>query len=223
MYDSGGISLKPSNPMHALMKMDMSGAAAVLATMTSLKALGCRNRVTAWLMCTDNMPSGSALKLGDVLTIRNGKTVEIHNTDAEGRLILADGLSLAAEEQPDAIVDIATLTGAAMAALGQEMAAVLGNDQAFVDQVHGAADSDRRAGLAAAAGERPLPQAARLGRRRHEERRRPVRRRDHRGDLPVRVRRRRAVGAPRHRRSDERRRRHRLAVEGRHRRSARVC
>jgi leucyl aminopeptidase len=135
MYDSGGISLKPSNPSHAIMKMDMSGAAAVLATMTALKDLGCRNRVTAWLMCTDNMPSGSAMKLGDVLHIRNGKTVEIHNTDAEGRLILADGLSLAAEEEPDAIVDIATLTGAAMAALGTEMAAVIGSDDVVVGQV----------------------------------------------------------------------------------------
>ncbi len=141
MYDSGGISLKPSNPMHALMKMDMSGAAAVLATMTTLRELGCRNRVTAWLMCTDNMPSGSAMKLGDVLTMRNGKTVEIHNTDAEGRLILADGLSLAAEEQPDVIVDIATLTGAAMAALGQDYAAVLGTDQSLVDQLLAASAS----------------------------------------------------------------------------------
>ncbi len=135
MYDSGGISLKPSNPMHAVMKMDMSGAAAVLATMTTLRELGCRNQVTAWLMCTDNMPSGSAMKLGDVLTMRNGKTVEIHNTDAEGRLILADGLSLAAEVEPDVIVDIATLTGAAMAALGQDYAAVLGTDQSVVDQL----------------------------------------------------------------------------------------
>ena len=135
MYDSGGISLKPSNPMHALMKMDMSGAAAVLAAMTALEDLGCRNHVTAWLMCTDNMPSGSAMKLGDVLQIRNGKTVEIHNTDAEGRLILADGLSLAAETEPDAIIDIATLTGAAMSALGQEMAAVIGSDDAVVEQV----------------------------------------------------------------------------------------
>jgi leucyl aminopeptidase len=123
MYDSGGLSLKPTNPMSAIMKMDMSGAAAVLAAMTSLKALGCRNKVTAYLMCTDNMPSGSALKLGDVLTFRNGKTAEIHNTDAEGRLILADGLALAAEEEPDAIVDIATLTGAALAALGPDYAA----------------------------------------------------------------------------------------------------
>jgi leucyl aminopeptidase len=140
MYDSGGISLKPTNPSHAMMKMDMSGAAAVLSAMTALKDLGCRNRVTAWLMCTDNMPSGSAMKLGDVLHIRNGKTVEIHNTDAEGRLILADGLSLAAEEEPDAIVDIATLTGAAMAALGLEMAAVIGSDDGLIAQVKASAE-----------------------------------------------------------------------------------
>ncbi len=141
MYDSGGISLKPSDPMHALMKMDMSGAAAVLAAMTTLKALGCRNQVTGYLMCTDNMPSGSALKLGDVLTIRNGKTVEIHNTDAEGRLILADGLSLAVEQSPDAVIDICTLTGAAMGALGTEIAAVLGSDAALVQRVKNSADA----------------------------------------------------------------------------------
>src|SRR4051794_1526322 len=135
MYDSGGLSLKPTNPMSVIMKMDMSGAAAVLATMGALKALGCRNKVTAFLMCTDNMPSGSALKLGDVLTFRNGKTAEIHNTDAEGRLILADGLALAAEEQPDAIVDIATLTGAALAALGPDMAGVIGSNADVVREV----------------------------------------------------------------------------------------
>lgn len=133
MYDSGGISIKPSNPMHVLMKMDMSGAAAVLSTMTALGELNCRNQVTAWLMCTDNMPSGSALKLSDVLTIRNGKTVEIHNTDAEGRLILADGLSLAAEEEPDVIADIATLTGAALGALGLDMAAIVGSDDHAIE------------------------------------------------------------------------------------------
>ena len=138
MYDSGGISLKPSDASHAKMKMDMSGAAAVLATMSTLKALKCRAQVTGYLMCTDNMPSGSALKLGDVLTFRNGKTAEIHNTDAEGRLVLADGLSLAVEDGADAIVDIATLTGAAIAALGPKFAAVLGNDQAWVDTVRGA-------------------------------------------------------------------------------------
>jgi leucyl aminopeptidase len=86
-------------------------------------------------MCTDNMPSGSALKLGDVLTMRNGKTVEIHNTDAEGRLILADGLSLGSELKPDAMLDIATLTGACMGALGKHMAGVLGNNDGVLDQI----------------------------------------------------------------------------------------
>ena len=139
MYDSGGISLKPSDGMHAMMKMDMSGAASVLAAMSSLKALRCKSAVTGYLMCTDNMPSGSALKLGDVLTFRNGKTAEIFNTDAEGRLVLADGLSLGVEAEPDAIVDIATLTGSCISALGQKMAGVFGNDQPFVDRVQAAA------------------------------------------------------------------------------------
>jgi leucyl aminopeptidase len=115
--------------------MDMSGAAAVLGAMSALRALKVKTHVTAYLMCTDNLPSGSAMKLGDVLTFRNGKTAEIHNTDAEGRLILADGLSLGAETKPDAMVDIATLTGACMAALGKKMAGVLGNDQGVVDQL----------------------------------------------------------------------------------------
>jgi leucyl aminopeptidase len=135
MYDSGGISLKPSDGMHVMMKMDMSGAAAVLATMGALRALKVKTQVTAYLMCTDNMPSGSALKLGDVLTMRNGKTVEIHNTDAEGRLILADGLSLGAESKPDAMIDIATLTGACLGALGKKMAGVLSNNSGVVSQL----------------------------------------------------------------------------------------
>lgn len=135
MYDSGGISLKPSDASHASMKMDMSGAAAVLATMGALRSLKVKTQVTAFLMCTDNLPSGSAMKLGDVLTMRNGKTVEIHNTDAEGRLILADGLSLGAELQPDAMIDIATLTGACMGALGKKMAGVFGNNRGVVDQI----------------------------------------------------------------------------------------
>jgi leucyl aminopeptidase len=141
MYDSGGISLKPSDAFHVVMKMDMSGAAAVLSTMTALSDLRCRTAVTGWLVCTDNMPSGSAMKLGDVLTMRNGRTVEVHNTDAEGRLILADGLSLAVEETPDAVIDIATLTGAAMAALGTDIAAVLGTDDGLIERLRGAADA----------------------------------------------------------------------------------
>jgi leucyl aminopeptidase len=135
MYDSGGISLKPSDGMHVMMKMDMTGAAVVLAVMTLLPVLKPRVKVVGFCLCTDNMPSGKAMKLGDVLTIRDGTTVEIHNTDAEGRLLLADGLVLAAEEQPDAIVDIATLTGAVLAALGKKLAGVMGNSDAWVDQM----------------------------------------------------------------------------------------
>ena len=139
-YDSGGISLKPSDGMHVAMKMDMSGAAAVLAAMTALPVTKPRVKVIGYLCCTDNMPSGSALKLGDVLTFRNGTTVEIHNTDAEGRLVLADGLGLAVEDGADAIIDIATLTGACMRALGLDIAGVMGNDEGWIDQVRAAAD-----------------------------------------------------------------------------------
>lgn len=141
MYDSGGISLKPSGAMHATMKLDMSGAAAVFSAMTALKGLGVKTAVTGWLMCTDNMPSGSATKLGDVLTIRGGTTVEVKNTDAEGRLVLADGLTLATETKPDAIVDIATLTGAALAALGPLNAAVFANNDDLLGQVQQAASA----------------------------------------------------------------------------------
>ena len=142
MYDSGGISLKPSNAMHAAMKLDMMGAAAVFSSMTSLRELGATAVVTGWLMCTDNMPSGSATKLGDVLTIRGGTTVEVKNTDAEGRLVMADALVLATEEErrPDAIVDIATLTGAALMALGTKTAAMLANDDQVAAQLQAAAD-----------------------------------------------------------------------------------
>lgn len=142
MYDSGGISLKPNDLVHATMKVDMSGAASILAAMSTLSALGCKSAVTGYLMCTDNMPSGSAMKMGDVLTIRGGTTVEVLNTDAEGRLVMADALVLSTEQtpKPDAIVDIATLTGACQRALGTATAGVLGNDQALIDQVKRAAE-----------------------------------------------------------------------------------
>ncbi|MFM7253874.1 MAG: leucyl aminopeptidase [Ilumatobacteraceae bacterium] len=137
MFDSGGLSLKPSDGM-ITMKMDMSGAAAVLSAMSTLKALRCKSKVTGYLMCTDNMGGGDAFKLGDVLTFRNGKTSEIHNTDAEGRLVLADGLSLAVEDKADAVIDIATLTGACMVALGTKIAGVMGNDDAVISRVRAA-------------------------------------------------------------------------------------
>ena len=141
MYDSGGIALKPGDEVHAQMKNDMSGAAAILAAMAALGELGCRAQVTGFLCCTDNMPSGTALALGDVITMRGGTTVEVINTDAEGRLVMADGLVLSTEEPNDAIVDIATLTGACMRALGTQVAGVMGNNEALVDQIRAAADA----------------------------------------------------------------------------------
>ena len=140
MYDSGGINLKPSDVSHSQMKNDMSGAAAILAAMTALREAGCAARVTAYLMCTDNMPSGSAMQLGDVLTARNGTTVEVMNTDAEGRLVMMDGLALAVEDGADVIVDIATLTGACLRTFGTEVAGVMGNHPAVIDQVRAAGE-----------------------------------------------------------------------------------
>jgi leucyl aminopeptidase len=141
MYDSGGIGLKPNNRVHAQMKNDMTGAAAILATIAALDELGCRTTVTGYLMCTDNMPSGTAMALGDVITVRGGTTVEVLDSDAEGRLVLSDGLVLAAEQGNDAIVDIATLTGSCLRALGPDLAGVFGNDQALVEQVKQAAEA----------------------------------------------------------------------------------
>ena len=140
MYDSAGISLKPPDGIHAAMKNDMTGAGVVFAAMTTLADLDCPVAVTGYLMCTDNMPSGSALKMGDVLTIRGGTTVEVINTDAEGRIVMADALVLATEEPTDAIVDIATLTGACLRALGPEMAGVMGTSDPLVDQIRAAAE-----------------------------------------------------------------------------------
>jgi leucyl aminopeptidase len=138
-FDSGGLSLKTASGMET-MKTDMGGAAAVLAAVDAAAALGARLRISAFAPLTENMPGGSATKPGDVLTARNGKTIEVLNTDAEGRLVLADGLSLAAEAEPDAIVDLATLTGAAVVALGRDVAAVLGNDETLLAEVEAAGE-----------------------------------------------------------------------------------
>ncbi len=136
-FDSGGLSLKTASGMET-MKTDMSGAAAVIAATDAAAALGARIGITAFAPLTENMPGGSATKPGDVLTARNGRTIEVLNTDAEGRLVLADALSLAAETEPDAIVDLATLTGAVVVALGKDVAGLLGNDQALADDVRAA-------------------------------------------------------------------------------------
>ncbi len=138
VFDSGGLSIKPAKGMED-MKTDMSGAAAVIGAMRVIGELGLPVRVLGITPLTENMPGGGALRPGDVLTIRNGKTIEVLNTDAEGRLILADGLSLAAEHEPDLIVDVATLTGAAKVALGDHIAGLFGNGDGAVAQVEAAA------------------------------------------------------------------------------------
>lgn len=139
-FDSGGLSIKTAQGMMT-MKCDKAGAAAVFGAMSALPLVKPKCRVLAFIPITDNMLGGDATRPGDVLKIRNGKTVEVLNTDAEGRLILADALSLASEAKPDAIVDLATLTGACMIALGPSIAGLMGNSDSFSAEVQAVADS----------------------------------------------------------------------------------
>jgi len=148
-FDSGGLSLKTAEGM-TTMKTDMTGAAVVMAALSAASELSLGVRVTAIAMVTENMPGPGALKPGDVLRARNGKTIEVLNTDAEGRLVLADGLSLAAEEGPDAIIDVATLTGAQVVALGRSVGALFGNDDQLMEKL-------RTAGMEAGEALWPMP------------------------------------------------------------------
>lgn len=137
-FDSGGLCLKTPTGM-LTMKCDMGGAAAVAGAIATIARLGLPVAVEGWLCLAENMPDGRAQRPGDVVTMADGTTCEIINTDAEGRLVLADGLVLASQEKPDAIIDIATLTGAAIVALGHRTAAVLANDDEFQGEVTSAA------------------------------------------------------------------------------------
>ncbi|MER7484791.1 leucyl aminopeptidase [Streptomyces sp. NPDC126497] len=156
-YDSGGISLKPAGH-NETMKCDMSGAAAVFAAVVAAARLGLEVNVTGWLALAENMPSGSATRPGDVLRMYSGKTVEVLNTDAEGRLVLADALWAASQEKPDAIVDVATLTGAMVLALGSRTFGIMANDDAFRSAVHEAAEE-----VGEPAWPMPLPEHLRKG------------------------------------------------------------
>lgn len=138
-YDSGGYTIKPAGSMQT-MKSDMAGAATVVQTLFHVARSGLPIKVTAWAPLAENMVSGTAMRPGDVLTIRGGTTVEVSNTDAEGRLVLADALVLASEEQPDELIDIATLTGHMVVALGDQVAGVMGDD-ALVADLQAAAES----------------------------------------------------------------------------------
>ncbi|MFE3635764.1 leucyl aminopeptidase [Streptomyces cellostaticus] len=156
-YDSGGISLKPAGH-NETMKCDMSGAAAVFAAVVAAARLGLRVNVTGWLALAENMPSGSAVRPGDVLRMYSGKTVEVLNTDAEGRLVLGDALWAASQEAPDAIVDVATLTGAMVLALGSRTFGIMANDDAFRTALHEAAEE-----VGEPAWQMPLPEHLRKG------------------------------------------------------------
>jgi leucyl aminopeptidase len=131
-FDSGGLSLKPAKSMET-MKYDMAGGAAALGAVAAAARLGLPVHVTAYVPATENLPGEAAQKPGDVIRFLNGKTVEVLNTDAEGRLVLADALAYASRARPDAIVDLATLTGACRVALGSLYAAVMGTDQPLID------------------------------------------------------------------------------------------
>ena len=133
-FDSGGISLKPGQGMEA-MKMDMCGAAAVVGAFEALSRLKLRINVIGLIPCTENMPSGTALKPGDVIKSFSGVTIEVDNTDAEGRLILADALGYAANYKPKCVIDAATLTGAALVCFGNTVAGVMGTDKELIDKL----------------------------------------------------------------------------------------
>lgn len=139
-FDSGGLSLKDAKSMET-MKTDMGGGAAVIGAMSALPKLGLSTSVTALIPATENMPSGSALRPGDVIRHYGGKTSEVLNTDAEGRLILADALAFASEKRPDAIVDVATLTGAMKVALGNKAAGFFANREEMAQEIEKAAES----------------------------------------------------------------------------------
>ncbi|MGH2984425.1 MAG: leucyl aminopeptidase [Solirubrobacterales bacterium] len=138
-FDTGGISIKPAGSMHE-MKMDMSGGAAVLEAVAAVAELELPVKLLAVIPATENMPSGTAIKPGDIITQLNGKTVEVNNTDAEGRLILADALAYSVHEGADRVVDLATLTGAVLIALGSTYAALISNDDDWAERVEAAAE-----------------------------------------------------------------------------------
>ncbi len=139
-FDTGGISIKPSGKMSE-MKFDMSGGAAVIESMDAIAALGLPVKITAVVPATENMPSGRSVKPGDIVTAMNGKTIEINNTDAEGRLILADALCYAIEDGAERIVDLATLTGAIIVALGSTHSGLFSNDDDWFAEVDAACDA----------------------------------------------------------------------------------
>ena len=217
-FDSGGISIKPAANMEN-MKSDMAGAAAVIATVCLVAQLRLPVEVTATVPIAENLPSGTAYRPADIVTFRNGKKAEITNTDAEGRVVLADAIARAAEDRPDVLLETSTLTGAQQVALGMRTAGVMGSED-LRDAVVAAGKRVGRGHVADAAARRAAPRPGLPRRRLRQLRRRAVGRHAGRRALPGRVRARRpAVGAHRHRRAElQHRRAVGLQPQGRHRR-----
>ena len=221
-FDTGGISIKPADGMER-MKDDMAGGAAVVCAMRAISLLNAPINVIGVVPTTENMPGGRALKPGDVLTSASGKTVEVINTDAEGRLILGDGLWYAQQLGATHLVDVATLTGAAVVALGKVTSAIFGQPTAWVDVVRQVVRGRRRS-LLAHAPVRRVCRAAEERDRRHAQHRRPAGGRLHRRHVPEGIRRRAAVGPPRRGRHGVVRRSETVDGEGRERRRrSRAC
>ena len=198
-FDTGGISIKPSGGMEE-MKLDMGGGAAVLEGTALVAALGLPVEMLAVIPATENMPSGHAVKPGDVITALNGRTIEVINTDAEGRLILADGLTYAAREGATRLIDMATLTGAIVVALGEVYAGLFGSDDDWTELVRDAADESGDLAWPMPMHERYRPliesKVADLANASNKRQAGPVVRRP----VPARVHRRAAVVPRRHRR-----------------------
>ena len=199
-FDSGGLSLKPSDSM-VDMKCDMAGAATVVGVMHAIAKLGVRQNVVGLCGLAENMVSGSSYKLGDVIKTRSGKTIEILNTDAEGRVVLADTLDVALQSQPRAMVDLATLTGACLVALGNEVAGLMTNQQETLRPDFSLGEHRRGAGMAVADVRFVQREDQEQGRRHQERWRGPMGRSDHGSQVPGEFRGRGALGAHRHRRS----------------------
>ena len=144
-FDTGGISIKPSAKMHE-MKFDMSGGAAVIEALGAIAQLGLPATITAVVPATENMPSGRSVKPGDIVTAMNGKTIEVNNTDAEGRLILADALAYVVAQGAEQVIDLATLTGAIIVALGSTYAGLFSNDDGWFNTVNAASDASGELG-----------------------------------------------------------------------------
>ena len=198
-FDTGGISIKPSAKNMHLMKHDMAGGAAMVGAMLAIASLRPSVDVTAVIPSVENMPGGSAQRPGDIVTTMSGKTVEVLNTDAEGRLILADAIAYAKDQGCTHLVDAATLTGAIVVALGTTYTGLFGNDQAWADQVVKASKAAGEKMWPMPLGEEysaqldsPVADLANIGP--------PLGRRRHRGGLSRGVCRRHALGPPRHRR-----------------------